>query len=198
MDLKSEFQKYLTELSLSSASVKKYSEQVPSYVKSIINKDIYSCNSVNDLLVILKNSRNNTDFIKTDNTGNHMYSAGLNHYFRFFSNININNFASAIALSFKDNHKARLDRLKKNSSKTVIKQTITNTFIRNPDVVAERLYLANGICEDCKQKAPFKRKSDGSPYLEVHHIKPLSEGGKDTLKNTVALCPNCHRKRHFG
>ena len=25
-----------------------------------------------------------------------------------------------------------------------------------------------------------------------HHIKPLSQGGLDTLKNKVGLCPNCH------
>ena len=24
----------------------------------------------------------------------------------------------------------------------------------------------------------------------------LSEGGEDSIENTVALCPNCHRKMH--
>jgi len=27
---------------------------------------------------------------------------------------------------------------------------------------------------------------------------PLSEGGEDTLENAIALCPNCHRKMHYG
>ena len=27
--------------------------------------------------------------------------------------------------------------------------------------------------------------------------KPRSRGGDDSLDNTVALCPNCHRKMHF-
>ncbi|MBC8673865.1 HNH endonuclease [Aeromonas hydrophila] len=49
-----------------------------------------------------------------------------------------------------------------------------------------------------KHKAPFNRVSDGTPYLEVHHIQPLANGGEDTIQNTMALCPNCHRKRHFG
>lgn len=26
----------------------------------------------------------------------------------------------------------------------------------------------------------------------------MSEGGSDTIGNTVALCPNCHRKLHHG
>lgn len=54
---------------------------------------------------------------------------------------------------------------------------------------------ANGICELCRQDAPFTRP-DGTPYLELHHIAPLGTGGKDTLVNLVLLCPNCHRKMH--
>ena len=34
-------------------------------------------------------------------------------------------------------------------------------------------------------------------YLETHHIKWLAAGGEDKLDNTVALCPNCHRKMHI-
>ncbi|MFM5358466.1 HNH endonuclease [Aeromonas veronii] len=42
------------------------------------------------------------------------------------------------------------------------------------------------------------RIKDGTPYLEVHHKEKLADGGEDTLENTIALCPNCHRKFHFG
>lgn len=52
---------------------------------------------------------------------------------------------------------------------------------------------ASGHCQLCGGKAPFKA-SDGSPYLELHHLVPLSSGGSDTVENLVALCPNCHRK----
>ncbi len=73
----------------------------------------------------------------------------------------------------------------------------TLAFRRNADVVAERLYQANGVCDHCKGPAPFNRKN-GTPYLEVHHPIPLADGGEDTLGNTMALCPNCHREAHFG
>ena len=33
-------------------------------------------------------------------------------------------------------------------------------------------------------------------YRLTHHKKWLSNGGEDTTENTVALCPNCHRKMH--
>lgn len=74
----------------------------------------------------------------------------------------------------------------------------TTIYDRNPDVVAEVLERAKGICEICKTAAPFKRKSDGTPYLEVHHNKRLADGGEDTVENAIALCPNCHREAHYG
>ena len=41
-----------------------------------------------------------------------------------------------------------------------------------------------------------RKKTEGDPFLEVHHIKWLARKGNDTLDNAVALCPNCHRRMH--
>lgn len=76
-------------------------------------------------------------------------------------------------------------------------QASTTSFCRDPLVKAWVLNNANGVCEGCKSPAPFKA-IDGFPYLEVHHIRPLSEGGSDTIDNTMALCPNCHRRCHVS
>lgn len=106
-------------------------------------------------------------------------------------------FESQVRLSFESSD-SRLARLE-NAVSMPERQTVsTSIFKRNPDVVAEVLYRAKGICQDCKNKAPFNKKSDGEPYLEVHHIIPLSEDGPDKVENAIALCPNCHRQRHFG
>ncbi|EPK7359198.1 HNH endonuclease [Kluyvera ascorbata] len=70
-------------------------------------------------------------------------------------------------------------------------------FKRNPNVVAEVLNRANGKCQSCKRDAPFL-KEDGTPFLEVHHIEWLSNGGEDSVGNAIALCPNCHRQAHYG
>jgi len=69
-------------------------------------------------------------------------------------------------------------------------------FIRNSYVAELAKRLANGKCELCGEEAPFT-DSQGNHYLEVHHIIWLSQGGADTISNTVALCPNCHRKMHI-
>jgi len=74
----------------------------------------------------------------------------------------------------------------------------TSVFLRNPYVVAEVLLRAAGKCESCGRDAPFRRKADDSPYLEVHHIVRLADNGSDSVENALALCPNCHRQRHFG
>jgi|TARA_B110000240_G_scaffold160056_1_gene178635 5-methylcytosine-specific restriction protein A len=55
--------------------------------------------------------------------------------------------------------------------------------------------FAKGVCDLCSSHAGFNDKH-GLPYMECHHIEWLSKGGKDNLENTVALCPNCHRKMH--
>ncbi|MDK2951996.1 MAG: 5-methylcytosine-specific restriction enzyme [Kosmotogales bacterium] len=78
---------------------------------------------------------------------------------------------------------------------TSSRQVETKVFIRNPYVSEYVKKKANGICQLCGEKAPFKTK-DNVPYLETHHIIWLSEGGPDTIDNVVALCPNCHRKMH--
>jgi len=74
----------------------------------------------------------------------------------------------------------------------------SKNYKRNPDVIAEVLLRANGVCEHCKQPAPFTRASDGTPYLEVHHKQQLSEGKEDTVENALGVCPNCHKYFHYG
>lgn len=76
---------------------------------------------------------------------------------------------------------------------------VTSTVIqkvRDPYIAEYARRRADGICQLCGNPAPFNR-SDGTPYLESHHIDWLANGGEDSIENTVALCPNCHRKMHI-
>jgi 5-methylcytosine-specific restriction protein A len=100
--------------------------------------------------------------------------------------------------SRQSSHEQRLERLAAAPKKPSSVLVLSTNYKRNPDVVVEVLARANGRCEECGQAAPFIRKSDGTPYLEVHHRVPLAENGEDTVENAVGLCPNCHREAHFG
>ncbi|GAB3307935.1 HNH endonuclease [Hymenobacter tenuis] len=79
----------------------------------------------------------------------------------------------------------------------LIQSAGTVRYERSPAVRARVLELAQEHCEHCRQKAPFFTEN-GLPYLEVHHVRWLSQQGSDLISNTVALCPNCHRQFHYG
>ena len=106
-------------------------------------------------------------------------------------------FENAVRRSLADPTRRR-ERLAKASAHAPEQFVIQRVFQRNPDVVAEVLSRAKGVCQACKNPAPFPKKSNGEPYLEAHHVKQLADGGEDTVENTIAVCPNCHRKAHYG
>jgi len=105
---------------------------------------------------------------------------------------------NAVAKSMADTAAARQQRLAAARKLPETLQVVSRAFRRNPDVIAEVLVRAEGTCEECGSPAPFRRAKDNAPYLEVHHRILLSAGGEDTVENALALCPNCHRKLHFG
>ena len=69
-------------------------------------------------------------------------------------------------------------------------------YVRNAAVAEYAKRLAKGRCDLCRRRAPFRILGKRA-YLECHHITWLARGGEDTIGNTVALCPNCHRKMHL-
>lgn len=77
------------------------------------------------------------------------------------------------------------------------REVVSTQYVRDPAVVAWVLKESNGVCECCLSPAPFV-KPTGDPYLEVHHLRRLADGGSDTVSNAAALCPNCHRELHHG
>lgn len=84
-----------------------------------------------------------------------------------------------------------------NTTPSQIEQTI-KTYPRN-NILRTYVKERSGYsCEmpDCTYVG-FD-KNDGKKYVEIHHINPLSQGGEDSINNTVALCPNCHRKIHYA
>lgn len=86
-------------------------------------------------------------------------------------------------------------RLEINQTNREPKTTEAKVYYRDPYLKEMVKRIAKGNCQYCGKEAPFKDKF-GEPYLEEHHVKSLADGGKDTIENVVAICPNCHRKMH--
>jgi len=88
-----------------------------------------------------------------------------------------------------------LKRRARLARKTPGQRIVTSTYYeRNPHVAELSKRRAQGACQLCQQPAPFETRK--GPFLETHHIIWLAKGGEDSIANTVALCPNCHRKVH--
>ena len=74
-------------------------------------------------------------------------------------------------------------------------QKTAYSYTRNRYISEYAKRRAKGICQLCGNPAPFLDET-GKPFLETHHVIWLADGGTDSIENTVALCPNCHRKMH--
>lgn len=69
--------------------------------------------------------------------------------------------------------------------------------IRSEAIKRYAMVRAHGICEGCGHTAPFLTSGD-EPFLEIHHIRRLSDGGPDHPLWVAAVCPNCHRRAHYS
>jgi 5-methylcytosine-specific restriction protein A len=80
---------------------------------------------------------------------------------------------------------------------TVTATRVTEVYLRSAAIRVYVLARAAGVCEACLQPAPFML-ANGEPFLEAHHIDRLSDGGPDHPERVGGVCPNCHRRCHYG
>ena len=75
-------------------------------------------------------------------------------------------------------------------------QKVIETFERNRKAVRDlkRLYKT---CQITGNDFIFS-KVNGEPYLEVHHLVPLGEGGSDNSTNLVVISAHIHRMLHYA
>ena len=56
------------------------------------------------------------------------------------------------------------------------------------------------VCDALDRPPHAFRKPDGEPYVEAHHVMPVSKREKGSLHaaNIMTVCANHHRQLHFG
>lgn len=74
-------------------------------------------------------------------------------------------------------------------------------YERNPNLRKITLEHYGYDCQACGFNfEKFYGKELGKEFIEVHHIKPLSEIGRESeinpVEDLIPLCPNCHRMIH--
>ncbi len=95
--------------------------------------------------------------------------------------------------AFVDQHDLRALAL---NPETRTREISGSVYLRSSDVRRQVLTRADGQCEYCDK--PGFRMTNGSVFLETHHIVPLHQGGLDVPLNVIGLCPNHHREAHYG
>lgn len=196
-ELKIYYEKYLKETKeLSERTVGHYCDALNKISKLLkddkkIENSIYDIESVDELKELINHVSKNQEYIGLNKRGNNMYSAGLNHFYKFVS-----------GEKFKD-LSARIDILDVPVKKTE-KRVMMSKLVDRSNIIRNQVIEASGHqCEYDNSHISFIQEKNKLQYVEAHHIIPLKfqdkfENSLDVYANVISLCPNCHRRIHYG
>lgn len=79
----------------------------------------------------------------------------------------------------------------------------TDVFARSQSEVSKSKELSEWQCEIDRSHITFISAVTNKNFVESHHLIPMStqsyfEYSIDFADNIISLCPNCHRKIHYG
>ena len=76
---------------------------------------------------------------------------------------------------------------------------------RKAKLAKKAIHKGDYKCQVNNEHQTFVSGATKKPYLEAHHLVPVSLNGTDEFKyeldviaNIIPLCPTCHRAIHFG
>ena len=77
------------------------------------------------------------------------------------------------------------------------------SYKRNPQIGRYAIQKAGYKCEIDSTHKTFISRGSGKPYLESHHLVPMSaqsyfKNSLDVPANMIALCSSCHNEIHYG
>lgn len=195
--MKEYFRTYLLEIrGLSSSTVKHYEEalrKISQYVNSRHPeiRSIYEIDTLDELLAVERELKEDPDFTSLDRRGHQMYSSGFSNYLRFARGETFAEIRQDIT---------RLDRPVEAYPQYVAERTYS---YRNRVIITQALESAHHSCHLDEGHITFTAAANGKQYMEVHHLLPISfqeyfSHSLDIYANLVVLCPNCHRSLHHG
>lgn len=195
--LKEYFVRYLQDIrKVSESSIRHYLEALRFITKrlndlAIIDCSVYDIYDFDELKNLKQVLNSDTYFVETNRRGNQMYSAGFNNYLRF---------ASGEIFSSIDEKIEVLDSVQAVSESI---EYIERRQRRSAIIKIQSIKYAHYRCEIDVNHHTFISGINNMPYMEGHHIIPLSKQnyfdvGLDVYANVLCLCPICHRQLHYG
>lgn len=92
---------------------------------------------------------------------------------------------------------ADLNEKMKNVSPERVEKHVSATIRKDTKIINALKMATDFKCQfpTCGQRIT---KKNGGFYIEVAHIKPVSQNGQSVLGNLIVLCPNHHKEFDFG
>ncbi len=92
---------------------------------------------------------------------------------------------------------AYLNEKMRNVSPERVEKLVSTTIRKDTKIINALKEATDYKCQfpNCGQRI---LKKNGSFYIEVAHIKPVSQNGQSILGNLIVLCPNHHKEFDFG
>jgi 5-methylcytosine-specific restriction enzyme A len=155
----------------------------------------------------LKHLQQDSDF-KTYNENERRFpNASINCFYQFWLNLAFeeddyfnNNIDSA-----NENSRISQDDIKIESMSKPDKVKINGkySYIRSVSSTSSAKTRSNRKCEFDEYHTTFISKDSNLPFIEAHHMIPISlqdnfKYSLDVIANIVCLCPNCHRRIHYS
>jgi len=169
---------------------------------------VYECHDVDSFEKLYFEIFSHPDFVACNNKSNYTHSSALGLYRRFVNYLEAINSIPILQEEFEKEEKVKKNKaislsdqeLKerithKKNKLSKVRKVISTSYSRDHEIAEYAIRRSKGKCDLCQMDAPFA-KSDGTPYLEAHHVDWLSRGGEDIIENVAAVCPNCHCKIH--
>lgn len=91
-----------------------------------------------------------------------------------------------------------LERARASAGPPGQREVRSTAFERNPWVREFARQRSGGKCEMPACGYVGFTKTDGTLYIEVHHIQSMAGDGFDVIQNVAAICPNCHARAHYA
>ena len=107
-----------------------------------------------------------------------------------------NNYLSGLSI-YKAYSKKFIELIEEEQEQEFIKFNNLESKKRKHINIIKSFYIKKNVnkCDSCGEET-FITKNN-IPYLEYHHLVPLSQEGTDHILNIFGICPMCHRKFHF-
>ena len=164
--------------------------------------------------ILVRNLKKIKGYKEYNKAENGFPNAALNYYISFVSQIlidqetEIDNLSEQLIDSKQNsvnNSKLFIENDVKRPEKRPEPVTVNNIkrYRRNLLEVRKAKISADYICEYDNKHVTFENNFDNNPYIEAHHLIPMATQGLfeyniDFADNIICLCPNCHRRIHYG